>query len=285
MCVALVRRYWGPTNNEALLITIRPMINHLQLFTIHRNANFLAFTWLLWVLLYSRMHSSAKDVYFFLALEETEGVEWIFDGALLEMRGIDLAFSAGSHEAISWDWREVLAEVQLIEKHWLWLSALFNWAFPNVLELRCFSSFREGVSNTNSLPNFFLVLISTDIDNFLCWFDILYIFLLIPFAFVVLLAEIDLQHCWFLGGFLERRTTVEHGFFVLARHKHAVRVNDFLLLKVVHFLQAIDDFLQAVDSLELNCRQHVLVFLCSAIVQNEGLLILPLQELYFPRIL
>lgn len=78
---------------------------------------------------------------------------------------------------------------------------------------------------------------------------------------------------------------MEHGFFVLARHEHAVRVNDFLLLKVVHFLQAIDDFLQAVDSLELNCRQHVLVFLCSAIVQDEGLLILPLQELYFPRIL
>ena len=49
------------------------------------------------------------------------------------MGGIGLTFSAGSHEAVGGDWREVVAEVQLIEKHRFWLSALFYRTFPYVL--------------------------------------------------------------------------------------------------------------------------------------------------------
>lgn len=77
---------------------------------------------------------------------------------------------------------------------------------------------------------------------------------------------------------------MQQGLFVLAGYEYAVGVNDLFLLKVVHFLEAIDDFLQAVDSLELNSRQHVFVLFGSAIVQNEGLLVLPLQELNFPSV-
>lgn len=78
---------------------------------------------------------------------------------------------------------------------------------------------------------------------------------------------------------------MEHGFLILGRHEHAVGVDDLLLLEVVHFLEAINDLLQAVDPLELNSRQHVLVLPRSAVVQDEGLLVLPLQEVDLPRAL
>ena len=51
------------------------------------------------------------------------------------MGSIGLAFPAGPHEAVRGDWREVLAEVQLIEEHRLGFSALFYRAFPDVLQL------------------------------------------------------------------------------------------------------------------------------------------------------
>ena len=150
------------------------------------------------VFLNCRLSPASKMKDLLLCFKQAERIEWMLDGAIIEMDQANLTFSTSSHEAIHRQRCKILAHFQLIIKKWLLIFIFLYWALLDEFEIG-FTIFGNDISTWgNSLYDHLLLFhliflfVCGYAYHFLGGFDFFCLFGHVGLSSVVFLTQIDL---------------------------------------------------------------------------------------------